>query len=48
MSLLMFRVTSVNPAHVVFDWAYQTDLNNGELKAARPREEGVRVRRAVS
>ena len=43
-----FRVTSLNPSRVIFDWAYQTDPNNGELKASRPREESVRVRRAVS
>ena len=43
-----FRVTSLNGAQVVFDWAYQTDPNNGELMVAPSREEGPRVRRAAS
>ena len=28
-----FRVTSLSPAYVEFDWAYQTDTGNGELRA---------------
>lgn len=40
-----FRVTSVSSGQVVFDWAYQTDPNNGELMMAPGREEGARVRR---
>lgn len=30
-----FRVTSMTHTAVAFDWAYQTDPNNGELKARR-------------
>lgn len=37
-----FRVTSVTADRVVFDWAYQTDPGNRELKA---RPAGPRVRR---
>jgi hypothetical protein len=43
-----FRVTSLIPTQVVFDWAYQTDPNNGELMVAPSRDEGPRVRRAAS
>jgi hypothetical protein len=44
-----FRVTSLTPDAVTFDWAYQIDPNNRELKAGRSREEGViRVRRVLS
>ncbi|MEO5618369.1 MAG: fibronectin type III domain-containing protein [Candidatus Eisenbacteria bacterium] len=42
-----FRVTSLSGVRVVFDWAYQTDPNNGELMVAPSREEGPRVRRAA-
>jgi hypothetical protein len=28
-----FRITGINGTAVAFDWAYQTDPNNGELKA---------------
>ena len=41
-----FRVTSVGPSRVKFDWAYQIDRDNGEL-AARPVREAARVRRAT-
>jgi hypothetical protein len=41
-----FRVTSVNAARVVFDWAYQTDPGNRELKA-RPVGNGPRVPHAL-
>jgi hypothetical protein len=30
-----FRVSSLSPTAVVFDWAYQTDPGNGELRAGR-------------
>jgi len=42
-----FRVTSLSGTQVVFDWAYQTDPNNGELSQTGPRTETatVRVRR---
>ncbi len=43
-----FRVTSLTSGQVVFDWAYQTDPNNGELAQDRPRQEGARVRRPAS
>ena len=44
-----FRVTALTPDEVTFDWAYQTDPNNRELKSGRSREAGViRVRRVVS
>jgi hypothetical protein len=43
-----FRVTSVNAASVVFDWAYQTAVNNGELRSQPARGDAPRVRRAVS
>lgn len=35
-----FRVTSLSPSAVVFDWAYQTDPGNGELLVARATGEG--------
>lgn len=40
-----FRVTSLSSSQVVFDWAYQTAVNNGELAVTRAREEATRVRR---
>ncbi len=46
-----FRVTSLDASHVTFDWAYQTDPNNGELSQTHPRTEATataRVRRSVS
>jgi len=43
-----FRVRSLDVSAVTFDWAYQIAPNNPELKSARPREESVRLRRAVS
>ena len=30
-----FRVSSLSPSAVVFDWAYQTDPGNGELRAGK-------------
>ena len=41
-----FRVTSVGPSRVKFDWAYQIDPGNREL-AARPVREAARVRRSI-
>lgn len=35
-----FRVTSLSPSSVVFDWAYQTDPGNGELRARPARGDG--------
>lgn len=35
-----FRVTSLSPSAVVFDWAYQTDPGNGELRARRATGDG--------
>ena len=43
-----FRVTSVGSGSVVFDWAYQTAVDNRELKSAPVRNEAPRVRRVVS
>ena len=43
-----FRVTSVSPALVVFDWAYQIDPNNRELMMSPTRGEGGRQRRVAS
>lgn len=44
-----FRVTSLSTSQVTFDWAYQTDPNNGELSQTRTRSETVaRVRRSAS
>lgn len=42
-----FRVVSLasGPSRVVFDWAYQTDPGNQELRARRAPAEGGRVRR---
>ena len=42
-----FRVTSLNPQRVVFDWAYQVDVGNREL-AARPTLGTPRVRRELA
>jgi hypothetical protein len=42
-----FRVTAVSAGSLVFDWAYQTDPNNRELKA-QPTTPTPRVRRSVS
>lgn len=43
-----FRVTSLSTGQVVFDWAYQTDPNNGELAMSRSRtESSPRIRRAA-
>ncbi len=42
-----FRVTSITATDVVFDWAYQTDPGNGELKAGRARQEGAPAPRPV-
>jgi hypothetical protein len=36
-----FRVTSLTTTAAVFDWAYQTDAGNGELRASRAHEEGA-------
>ncbi len=35
-----FRISSVSPSSVVFDWAYQTDPGNGELRAKPVHEDG--------
>jgi hypothetical protein len=35
-----FRVTSLSSTAVVFDWAYQTDPANGELRAGKATSEG--------
>jgi len=43
-----FRVTSLSTSQVTFDWAYQTDPNNGELAQKPTRSSGTRVRRSVS
>ena len=43
-----FRVTSVASGGVVFDWAYQVDPGNPELRARPVVGEGGRVRRALS
>lgn len=42
-----FRVSGVSSSQVVFDWAYQTDPNNRELRA-RPSEGTPRIRRATA
>jgi hypothetical protein len=42
-----FRVTAVTPSSVTFDWAYQTDPNNGELKARRPGHLGANTLQAA-
>ncbi len=41
-----FRITSVGPAQVTFDWAYQTDPGNRELRA-RPVASGSAARRPL-
>lgn len=44
-----FRVTNLSTSNVTFDWAYQTDAGNPELRLKKVREEGApRVRRAVA
>jgi len=43
-----FRVTQVGTGSVQFDWAYQTDAGNPELKRARARDEGAPTRRTVT
>jgi len=45
-----FRVVglSASPARVVLDWAYQTDVGNGELRASHGKREGARARRPVA
>jgi len=43
-----FRITSVTSGGVVFDWAYQVDAGNPELKARTDQGEGARVRRPLS
>ncbi len=43
-----FRVTSVGTPGVVFDWAYQTAVDNRELKLTPIREASPRVRRQAS
>lgn len=43
-----FRVTSVGAASVTIDWAYQTAVNNPELRMTPSRETAPRVRRLVS
>jgi hypothetical protein len=42
-----FRVTGVSATQVVFDWAYQTAVNEPELRA-RPAGEATRERRPLS
>jgi hypothetical protein len=42
-----FRVTSVGPSGVTFDWAYQIDPGNRELAARPVRRETGRVRRPI-
>ncbi|MBI1798382.1 MAG: fibronectin type III domain-containing protein [Candidatus Eisenbacteria bacterium] len=42
-----FRVTGVTAGQVVFDWAYQTDPGNRQLKS-RPSDEAQRERRTVA
>lgn len=39
-----FRVTSLSSTSVVFDWAYQTDPGNGELRAGKAVAEGSTAR----
>jgi hypothetical protein len=44
-----FRVTALATGQVTFDWAYQTDAANPELRLKKARDEGApRVRRAVA
>jgi hypothetical protein len=42
-----FRITSVQPATVTFDWAYQTDPGNRELRAGRAMDESRTGRRPI-
>lgn len=39
-----FRVTSLSPSQLVFDWAYQTDVGNPELAARRAFDEDQAAR----
>ena len=41
-----FRVTSLDSHRVTFDWAYQVDPGNRELRAKPVKRAGARVRRA--
>lgn len=44
-----FRVTGLTASQVTFDWAYQTDAGNPELRLKKARDEGApRVRRAIA
>ena len=43
-----FRVTSLAPAAVVFDWAYQTDPGNGELRTRRAVGDGPPAARPIA
>ncbi|HTM57162.1 MAG TPA: fibronectin type III domain-containing protein [Candidatus Udaeobacter sp.] len=43
-----FRVISISSSQVVFDWAYQTDPNNRELRARPAGEDGARTRRTAA
>ncbi len=43
-----FRVTGLGGGQVVFDWAYQTDPGNPELRARPAPREGARVRRPLA
>jgi len=45
-----FRVVSLSaaPPRVVIDWAYQTDVGNGELRARPVKRESARERRPVA
>lgn len=42
-----FRVTSLDSHRVTFDWAYQLDPGNRELKVKRVRGDGTRIRRTI-
>jgi hypothetical protein len=42
-----FRVTNLDAHHVQFDWAYQVDPGNRELRAKRVRGDGPRIRREI-
>jgi hypothetical protein len=41
-----FRLTSVSPGQVVFDWAYQVDTGNGELAVQRSGHGAANARQA--
>src|SRR5260221_14661495 len=43
-----FRVISISSSQLVFDWAYQTDPNNPELRARPAGDEGARTRRTAA